>query len=229
MKAFWWTGTPNFGDALTPLLLQRISGKTAEWSTILFADIVVVGSVLHQIPEGWWGIVAGAGKLFETTEPKLQHADVRLLRGPLSAAGIKGDFALGDPGLLASEIVTAEPGKYDLGVVPHWSDNELASRFKKWNPRVISPRQDPETVVREIGSCKKIVSSSLHGLIVADSFGIPRRAEMFHRAQYEGLDFKFNDYGASIGVPTEFGKLQQPHSWRIEARQREIFDVLEAL
>lgn len=132
---------------------------------------------------------------------------------------------MGDPGLLASELVAVEPNRYDLGVVPHWSDTKLAERFSRYNPLVIYPTQHPLEVIRQIGSCRKIVSSSLHGIVVADSFGIPRRAEIFSQATREGGKFKFLDYSTVIGLDMRFGTLQSPPRWKIEEIQEELFEM----
>ena len=93
---------------------------------------------------------------------------------------------------------------------------------------LIDPTGDPLNVLRLIGSCTKVISSSLHGLIVADAFGIPRRAERFagmEANRHEGGDFKFRDYGASIGQPIEFGTLQEASRTKIEQMQYSLFDM----
>jgi hypothetical protein len=175
---------PNFGDALAPLLLDHFCDADLEWAPIADASIASIGSVLEHIPPRWTGYICGSGKLKENSAINLSHATVVALRGPLSAKGIKGNFALGDPGLLADELVGPQEKRWDLGIVPHWKDDELAPRFARLirapsTTRVISPRLDPLTVVTEIGACKRIVTSSLHGMITADAFGIPRRHPLF--------------------------------------------------
>lgn len=238
VKTFWWHDPVlapggNFGDLLTPLLMEHFSGLTGRWAPVEDAEFIGIGSVLEHIPPMWQGVIAGAGRLMWDSPVHLygNRAIILGLRGPLSARGIKGDYALGDPGLLANELAPITKKKYDLGIVPHWSDKKLAHdpRFTQFNPVIIRPDQDPLDVVRTIGECRKIVSSSLHGLIVADSYGIPRRFELTDKFDTEGGRFKFDDYALSISMKIEVGKTQQAHRYTVEDRQHELFDMWTTL
>lgn len=224
-KVYWWRAVPNFGDVLTQTLLNYYSIKH-QWTPALDADIVITGSILEHLPHGWRGTIIGAGRLYENSELDLSRAKILAVRGPLSANGLPGIFALGDPGLLAPLLISHQPVSYDLGVVPHWSDHKLAKRFAYGH--TISPRSSPLHVITEIAKCRRIVSSSLHGIIVADSFGIERQAELppFSDSNY---DFKFRDYAASIHMKTEFGHLIQADQSQVKARQGEIQDALAQL
>lgn len=240
-RGYWWKETPNFGDLLAPLLLERFAGIKASWSPVCGADIVSIGSLLEHIPPLWEGYILGTGSLYESSRLHLHTgtATVLALRGPLSAKKCPpGNFAIGDPGLLAPDLIAPpyEPDKlYDLGVVPHWTDTYLAQdeRFKldaPWVTKVISPAQDPMTVIREISHCQKIVTSSLHGMILADSFGIPRRFEPAKDwSPSEGGMFKFKDYLASIGAPWVVGKVTTVSRLRVEDRKYELYDAYEDL
>jgi pyruvyltransferase len=228
--AYWWIGHQNFGDQLTPLLLARFSDTLVHWAPFKDADMVLVGSNLDVLPSKWRGIIAGAGKLRESTQPDFSRTTILGLRGPLTAKGVKGNYCLGDPGLLADELVTVDK-EYDLGIVPHWSDTDLENRpeFKRYDPHLIRPGGDPLDVIREIGRCRKIISSSLHGIIVADAFGIPRRTEMTTLFKREGGDFKFRDYNASVGVDFEIGVTQEAPRYMVQDRQQELYDMLQDL
>lgn len=233
MKTYYWKGKPNFGDLLTPLLLKRFAKIPAEWSSPAESDIVVIGSVLEHIPQDYKGIVVGCGKLHEKTVINLPQAKILALRGPLTAKGLKGNFVLADAGLLADELVKLEDKEYELGIVPHWTDKtlELNPIFKKYNPKIIRVSDDPLKVISEIGKCRKIVSSSLHGIILADAFAIPRRVEiaprMLSHPHQEGGLFKWLDYHASINEKLEVGVTRQIHPNKIADKQYELFDVFE--
>ncbi len=236
IKAYWWRKIKNFGDGLAPFLLDHFGDADLEWAPIADASIASIGSILEHIPPAWTGYVCGAGRLKENSTVNLTHATVLALRGPLSARGIKGNFALGDPGLLADELVGPQEKQWDLGIVPHWKDHELAPRFAHMiqlpsTIKVINPRHEPLIVVSQIGACKRIVTSSLHGMITADAFGIPRRVEICPALlnATEGGDFKFRDYSAAINTPFEPGKMTEPSRWAIEDAKYSIFDAYKVL
>ena len=135
VKAYWWCEVPNFGDALAPLLLEHFADIRVEWDTISHARVASIGSILEHIPPLWDGYVLGSGKLMEFSRLHLhtKTATILALRGPLSARGVPGNFALGDPGLLANELVGPQEKLWDLGIVPHWQDDKLAERPGKEN------------------------------------------------------------------------------------------------
>ena len=233
MRLFWWDERPNFGDRLSPLLLEYYAGISSIWSPVESADVVVTGSILEQIPEWWPGHILGAGMIGDGRPVTLGNAQAHAVRGPLSARQVPYDVALGDPGLLADEMVDVETRDIELGLVPHWSDTKLAHdwRFRPYSPVVIRPWDDPLDVVRMIGRCKKIVSTSLHGIILADAFGIPRRTEVadkLARDKWEGNLFKFRDYNASVGMPFTVGETQAPKRGMVENRKHELYDALTA-
>src|SRR5580658_55748 len=133
VKSYWWVGVPNFGDALAPLLLTRFAGLKVEWASISHASVASIGSILEHIPPLWDGYILGSGKLVENSRLQLMsmgklQPKILGLRGPLTARGIPGDYALGDPGILADELVGQQEKQWDLGILPHFSDEELIPR-----------------------------------------------------------------------------------------------------
>ncbi len=236
VKAYWWRERPNFGDALTPYLLERFAGLKVRWDSISHSSVASVGSILEHIPPLWDGYILGSGKLQEFSRLHLHTntAKVLALRGPLSARGVSGSFALGDPGLLAAELVGYQAKRWDLGVIPHWQDAELVPRFqalikRPYTVRVIDPGDEPLKVVREIGACRRVVTSSLHGMIVADAFGLPRRVELCPALAQDGGDFKFRDYSASIQAPWVVGRMQTASRYRVEDVIFSLVDAYEEL
>lgn len=239
VKIYYWNKKSNFGDKLSELLVKRFTGLESEWAEAEDCDLVMCGSVLEQIPWDFDGVIAGAGKLHEKTILNFPNAKILALRGPLTARGFNGQeyykCVYGDPGLLANELVQITDKKYDLGIIAHWTDNTLEHdpRFTKYNPKIIRVWDNPLEVISNIGRCKKIVSSSLHGIILADALGIPRRIElaprMISHMQQEGGEFKWRDYHVSLNMEFKIGVLQEADRNIIADKQSELFDVFEKI
>lgn len=208
----WFRKFPNFGDALNPWLLERITGRPVEPFDILdppeHPHLVAIGSILHfALPQAraW-----GTGLMTADDElkgpPKTIHA-VRgsLTRDALRARGLAAPDILGDPALLAPRFY--DPWivrKADWGIVPHFTDRDhpWVRRCREDGARVIDVFAPVRTVLRRIKGCRTILSSSLHGLIVAEAYGIPTRWIALGD-QVVGDGFKFRDHYAALGLPEE--------------------------
>ena len=90
LRAYWWRGGPrygNFGDLLTPALLEHLSGRPVEHCSPHEADIIAVGSVLEPgfWPAGSWtgfaGYIWGAGRMTGERPMEMPAARVEAVRG----------------------------------------------------------------------------------------------------------------------------------------------------
>jgi pyruvyltransferase len=80
--------------------------------------------------------------------------------------------------------------KYAFGYIPHYNDSSMVLLADKENDIMIDICGQPEEIITQALSCNRIVSSSLHGLILADVYSIPRDWKRFDGVS----DFKFYDY-----------------------------------
>ena len=64
---------------------------------------------------------------------------------------------------------------------------------------LINVNDEPLEVIKQLAQCRTVISSSLHGLIVADSFGIPNMHVLFSDRPL-GDGYKFDDYYSAYGV-----------------------------
>jgi hypothetical protein len=71
----------------------------------------------------------------------------------------------------------------------------------------LDPGGDPIEMVYDAAHCERIVSSSLHGLILADALGIPTMWDPWPTDHASG--FKFRDYASAYGERIE------PYRWRV--------------
>jgi hypothetical protein len=175
MKVFWiecGPGGNNFGDMFTKYALDKLYGIEAVRTESSQAQLVGSGSVVQLLDPNFSGHVVGTGAI-HTGHFKLPHATIHSVRGPHTAFTLGLDKpSLGDIGVLAGifQPPQSEP-EFELGIVPHYVDDTLRRRYPY--AHVISTQQPVDVVLYEISRCSEIVSSSLHGLIVADSMGIP--------------------------------------------------------
>lgn len=211
---YWWNLEPNFGDTISREVVAYASGRQVDWAPAADCDLFAVGSVLvfarraHSTRrQGDLPWVWGSGCIGPIRRDFTANVRFASLRGPLSMEVLKIEVdSFGDPGLLAPEILGDRPARTDrIGLVihhkvlaDHWRD-ELMPRDP--NTVLIDVRNpDHMAVVREIAACRLVISSSLHGLVVADAFGIPN-IWLNPRGNHANSRFKFYDYANSIGRP----------------------------
>ena len=139
----------------------------------------------------------------------VRKCKIHALRGNLTRqslsiiTGKKISCVLADPGLLASLLIEPQEKKYDVGIIPHYvdADEEVFIKMREYyeNSVLIDVKAEPISVLEKIAQCKVILSTSLHGLIIADSFGIPNLwCECSNRILGDG--YKFRDYYSSYGL-----------------------------
>ncbi|MEO7665518.1 MAG: hypothetical protein ABIU97_00615, partial [Dehalococcoidia bacterium] len=218
MKAYWALGTdPNFGDVLTPLLFDRLGAIKLEWVEREEAELFGAGSIAELIPRGFTGTVIGTGCMFP--EPiELDAADVLALRGVLTArlAGLHPPL-LADLGLLAPDLAPRIHRRRDIpvGTVRAGGDPRPPIGLR------LDPLGKPEQLIGDAARCRRIVSSSLHGLILADALGIQNMWDPCPPTD-AGDGFKFRDYASA------FGERIEPYRWRL-ADQRQVAEKQAAL
>ena len=173
-----------------------------------------------------WGTGFINYPMIPDNEFRFRRIHVCSLRGQLSKERVEKilgktlEVPLGDGGLLVDRWVESNiQKKYDIGIIPHFKEqnspiiNELKNTYP--NSVVINLRDTPKDVVRQIASCRTILSSSLHGLIVSDSFHIPNRHIMLYGFGEKALGdgYKFADYYSSFGIQDKPLKLYEGNNY----------------
>jgi len=170
IEAWWWRSNKkpyNFGDELGAIILTKL-GYTVRRVAMDKAKVLLTGTILDQAEsDNPNATIVGSGSGY--THESDHHFKILALRGKLTADNLKSSAVLGDLGLLASRLWIREPARYNIGVVRHYVDKD----DYPFADIVIDATEDAETVIKKISSCRVILSSSLHGLIIADSYGIP--------------------------------------------------------
>ena len=199
-RVYWFRRFPNFGDQLSKDILGWVLGTSPTWVSERFrGKILAIGSILPAaLAEK--DIVWGSGAIDRQVIVPPAGASFVAVRGPLTRMVIKAEIpeVYGDPALLLP-LFCKHPveKKYRIGVVPHYHDRALISIT---DPAilVINVANPWPTVVDAIRSCEVILSSSLHGLIVAEAYGIPA-SWIKISDRLKGGNFKFNDYYLATG------------------------------
>lgn len=231
----YYIGFRNFGDLLSHSLAEYLCGQRLFCRSIEFADFTVVGSLLQNLPNRLASTsltsapchIWGSGFLYPISKQQqfpMGKVIVHAVRGTntlkhLRELGIvrqDEEVALGDPGLFYADMIPGvyeEKKLYDVAIIPHHVDKKefslLADMLSKhgFAVKLIDVgHNNPFQVVREIASARKVLSSSLHGIIVADSLGIPNKRlviDNFDNDKVRTLNeshFKFEDYYSAFGL-----------------------------
>ena len=204
VETCWAIKDLNAGDLVAPLLLRRY-GFTPAFSFRNEAKLFSCGSLMDRVPEDFSGFILGTGLMHGDLVKPLPNARILAVRGELTRNNIAApkDTILGDPGLLvANSITTRSEKRFILGIVPHFNDkteprlNNLLKRYKK-EIHFINIQADPVKVLAQIDQCEYVLSSSLHGMIFADSLGIPNMWTILS-GRVGGQGFKFLDYRSAL-------------------------------
>jgi pyruvyltransferase len=211
MKIKWMTAPRpgNFGDILTPHILDHFNIK---YNTVKDKfDTICTGSIAQWAKDGT--MVLGSG-IMTIRDPICATANWKFVRGPITRnrvlhVGGTCPSIYGDPGLLLPLLQPSMEKKYDVGIVPHYIDYEdIKMKYPK--ARIINLiNGDPLQVAREISECHSIISSSLHGIIAAHSYGIPAAWVKFSD-KVKGDDIKFIDHYLAVKAIPELSSVEHP-------------------
>lgn len=194
----------NFGDLLGPVIVEAMLRRAG----IIPADgptdarLLSVGSIIQlgRTGDTVWG--SGVNGKTADWEYTFDDLDVRAVRGPLTRdfladRGIDSPPVFGDPALLLPELHPnlrewSSRKRHAVTVVPNLRDSRAMLRG---SGRGIRPTAPVDAVLRRIAESELVVGSSLHGIIVAESLGIPARLV---RSDHES-PFKYEDYYRGTG------------------------------
>lgn len=191
----------NWGDQVNVYLLEKITNKKVrKIQSKVFNHLLCVGSVLSTSNKK--SIVWGSGFISQNAILKSTELDIRAVRGYLTYKRLRDEYEIvapqvfGDPVVLIRDFYNPKiEKKYKIGIIPHYEDKDspIVDHYKKLGCKYIDIQNDIEAFIDEVMSCEFILSSSLHGLIVADSYSIPNVRCVFS-PKVVGGDFKFLDY-----------------------------------
>lgn len=225
----YYASVPNMGDKLNVAIIERLFGYKVHRHTFLTGELSAIGSGLGQFTlkdnpllamvERITGFLFPTVAIWGTGFVCYKEKDTSFYRHNMRFAAVRGelskkrverilgrklDIPTGDAGILACHLLT-EPveKKYSVGIIAHYKEQnepifqELVNNYPQ--SLFIDVRQTPDVVIRQIASCECIISSSLHGLIIADSLGIPN-IHIKVSDKLLGDGFKFDDYYSAYNL-----------------------------
>lgn len=193
----WWSKTPlpgNFGDILTPYILNHY-GIKHQYENLNKAYAISTGSIIRFARDNMQVLGSGVISRNDKLNPNAKYLFVR---GPITAQMLKEQCGIypeihGDPALLLPRIFERDIKPiHDVRLIAHYVDLPE-------HQNSISTIGNPLKVLREIWACKKVMSSSLHGIVAAHAYGIPA-AWVKLSDKLTGDDVKFHDYAQSVGM-----------------------------
>lgn len=222
---------PNFGDALSPYIVNKLSGlvivdktltinSTGEFIAYIWNCIrskQFWGLKLIELP--WQKVLLSVGSILKFSNKNcvvwgsgfMNYGErciggrILAVRGKLSNDKLKAlglimnDVSLGDPALLLPIICASRPEKkHKIGIIPHYQETDFF--LNSYNHKIIDLRTKKiNDVIIEITQCEYVLSSSLHGIIVAHAYGVPA-LWIADGCNKDTDGFKFHDYLTSVRV-----------------------------
>ena len=204
----WWKKQVNLGDYLATVIFQwmlerkHISSLHVNKTTNLMA----VGSLIGM--GNFDATIWGSGiHCFGTVKAVMRHCkyvhyDIRAVRGPvtkeiLKAAGYSVENCFeGDPAILMPFIYeeTNPVKKYDYSLIQHLSTTN--NHVEKGLHTISISTTNYQHFISELLASKKVISSSLHGIILAETYGVPA---IFLNNGMENELLKYYDWYFSTG------------------------------
>lgn len=206
----------NWGDDINLLFFKEV----VDAPIIMYSESVInrlfrrknfvpIGSIIGMCTNEQ-SVIWGSGILKENTKPIKKPLAILAVRGPrtrrkLQEWGIECPEIYGDPAMLISRYYKPNcKKKYKIGLIPH-HEKTKAERVreifeKEKDVHIIDIRnyESWTSFIDEIVSCEMIASYSLHGLIMAEAYGIPSVWIRFS-SHIESDTFKYYDFYESIG------------------------------
>lgn len=236
MKAFWYK-SKNFGDQLTPDILKFFLNEEIE-----LADredkgkLMGIGSIMTALRNN--DVVWGSGSIRNMPLPQVKGVKILSLRGPLTRNCLRSrnkhldiPEIYGDPAILLPLVYYPKIEKtHELGLLPHYVDKKaVINELEIMNDdqaKFIDIEDDWKKVVDEILSCELIVTSSLHGIIAAEAYGMPVVWTKYSN-KIIGGDFKFQDYFLGTGRKEQSKDVNIDPLENLKERQNILIKILK--
>lgn len=179
----YWDESKNLGDTLSPVVVNymlSLKGLSADQKVAERKHLYAIGSVLTagiQDATVWGSGVLNAALTYRLQKRKL---DIRAVRGPVTRAilmdyGFDVPEVYGDPAIFMPEIYPAVSTKKTakFGLIAH-KDYVFYNRHDFDDVAWLEIcTDDYRGFLDQLVNVDVVISSSLHGIILAEAYGIP--------------------------------------------------------
>jgi len=198
----------NFGDSYSRFAVEYVMGRKVVWSPPGRAQLFSTGSIMRYTSKSNLGAYVWGSGCRTRDEVPASNIDLKFLcvRGPLTSEIYQTPEVFGDPGLIASDVfsITNETKSKTI-FIPHFTEigargkSTFYAKLKNAGIEVVLPNQSPKEVSKLVSQSELVITSSLHGLVFADSFGIPR----LRLTNESEPTFKYQDYEKSVNTVSD--------------------------
>jgi succinoglycan biosynthesis protein ExoV len=205
MQLFYYSKSiPNFGDDLNAVLWPNLVPELLDDDSEV--GFVGIGTIIGMPCGGLRRLHVFSSGVGNNQPHQWSDREVRYwcVRGPISVRmlGLPEDAAITD-GAILTPLVKAFPDsstqRKGTVIVPHWQTLD----YPGWDEvavqtgfDLLDPRGDPRQVIPRIAQAQLVLTESLHGAIIADTYGVPWIA--FMTSKNFGIT-KWVDWTLSIG------------------------------
>lgn len=214
MSIFWWDNKANFGDSIGPILVAEMLNIVPVNARQRFRDescLYSVGSITAMIDRDDV-VLWGSGLLSPLTDGQIvslrrrKNIEVLAVRGRYTQLELEAKLGwnvpcvFGDPALLLPryfEPLESTPSS-KIALVMHWEHAKYLSTRIDDGIEVVNVGSDSRNVISQIAKAEVCISTSLHGVIVAQAYGVPWVWLQVSDHKLHSSDFKFDDFFTTI-------------------------------
>ena len=204
----YWLNKENLGDSLSPVIVDWMLSKhnlTRDDYTQKTSHLYALGSIIgsSDFDAVIWGSGIHTQELIDLVKDQKNYVryDIRLLRGPVTQkilmdAGYDAPSIYGDPAIIMPYIYTPKKiAHYNVSIIRHMqtkNSEQIPEEIHEINLATTNYKH----FLNEIISSDLIITSSLHGIILSEAYGVPA---IFYKKGMDNELIKYDDYYQSTG------------------------------
>ena len=204
VNVYYWRPAigDNVGDLISLVLVQNIVqslGLDFDKQTPRTRKLFAVGSIVEKAVQD--ATLWGTGLRHAILAPHGLALDVRAVRGPLTRdalmhIGYACPEVFGDPAVLLPRFYQPQPARRrPFLLVPHFlKEREILEKYP--DNAVSTLTSDWRGFVDQIAAADLVISGSLHGIVLAEAYGVPA---ILLAGAMDQERFKYDDYYLGTG------------------------------